>query len=242
MNPSLFLHMGPGFHARIENALFSKKHPNILFWNQPEVTTFDDLINAAHEKVLELFKKNSMPIGLIAHSFGGQIAKEITQRDPKKISSLYLINAAYDPFECFLNLKNHIRDVTVNSFDSDQLRAASPDDKIQFIISLSSSSHFQSLYWHSQENFKKYSEIFSNYPPLNPIVFINIFKSYLTQRDSSKNQSPINISEVKLHYSKHDLLLNKEKDIDPWKIIYPNCEFIISEKSGHYLYLEDLFF
>ena len=220
--------MGPGFHSQIENRIYSDCKA-VDFWDQPACENFDDLVAAACKKTSELASLASQPISLIAHSFGGQLARMIQQTQPKDVKEIILVNAALDPFECFINLAANA---------SPAIRQANVQEKVDFILSLASAPGFNDLYWHSVEKMNALAPLFTEAPPLSIDAFLKVFPDYLGKKSglfkSSSWEGP-----VKIYHSLHDRLLDKAKDVDSWSQVFPQAEFIRHSDSGHYLLLED---
>lgn len=103
---ALFLHGGPGFHARVERAWFGDRLP-IHWWDQPPMAANDptpmrSLVAAAAGELTRLATATGGPVSLVAHSFGGQVARELADTMPEAIASLVLLGCAFDPAEACL--------------------------------------------------------------------------------------------------------------------------------------------
>ena len=104
--PTLFLHGGPGFHARVERAWFGDALP-IRWWDQPPSLPRDDapmraLVAAAAGEVRALAAAAGTPVSLVAHSFGGQVARDLADTIPDSIGRIVLLGCAFDPASAYL--------------------------------------------------------------------------------------------------------------------------------------------
>ncbi len=234
MKTKLFLHMGPGFHADIERELYSGKFPSVDFWNQPKVTTYADLINSAQIKIDE-----AKPEVLIAHSFGAQIVMSVIDKAPT-VQEIIFLNSGLDPFECFLNMAKSIPEQKMDTEKAKNLREGPTQSKMEFIFGLATNPKFPVLYWTSTEKMMQYQDIFSRHAPLEIPVFAGIFPDYLEKR---RTMIPDKISwkgKSTIYFSKDDVLLDRTKDIEPWKTKFPQSQIISLADVGHYSHIENL--
>lgn len=233
MKTKLFLHMGPGFHADIERELYGKTFSNIIFWNQPKVTTFHDLVSAAVAKVNEV-----KPEVLICHSFGAQIVLAAIDKMPS-IKEIVFLNCGFDPFECFLNMAKHVPAQKMDSEKAKSLRSENTQGKMEFIFGLATSLEFPVLYWTSKEKMLAHQDIFAKHAQLEIPVFAGIFPDYLEKRASYLPHKTNWNGKVTIYFSKHDILLDEKKDIEPWKQKFPQSKIIALTDVGHYSHIEN---
>lgn len=104
--PILFLHGGPGLHARVERAWFGDALP-IRWWDQPPSMPGDGapmraLVAAAAGEVRALATAAGAPVSLVAHSFGGQVARDLADTIPDSIDRIVLLGCAFDPASAYL--------------------------------------------------------------------------------------------------------------------------------------------
>ncbi len=228
--------MGPGFHAELERASFQGSLPQIDFWNQPRVESFRELVAKATEKVSSLYNVRGEKIALMGHSFGAQIAFQLSLLIPEKIQKINLINGAVDPFECFLNLRGHLIVESQFPMTSDQLRASDTDTKMSFIMHLAPYVTADK-YWYDMEKFQKYSKDAQGYPSLDVGAFIAVFSDFL------KTQKPKVVTgftgKVGVFAGLNDKLLDLKKDIQPWLKCYPGATVETIDSAGHFPYFEN---
>ncbi|MBL7542925.1 MAG: alpha/beta hydrolase [Bdellovibrionaceae bacterium] len=231
---SLFLHMGPGFHAQIEGELFSTAHPDVIFWSQPKVSSFALLRSEVEAFVSSL---PSEKIDLIAHSFGAQLVLGLMQKLPQKIGRITLLNSAVDPFECFLNLGLQLRIVTPAQLRD--IRAGDVAKKMEYIFKVATMPGFDDHYWYSGQKKKDFAEIFARFPQLDVGVFAEIFSDYLRSRIQFLDSIKPWDKSVEIYTSENDNLLDFEKDVFPWKQFFPKARWVMLKNSGHYALFED---
>ncbi|MBC7456758.1 MAG: hypothetical protein H7235_00665, partial [Bdellovibrionaceae bacterium] len=208
----------------------------VEFWSQPSATSFVDLVNLCETKLLDMEKAAGAPITLIDHSFGGQLARALSERQSKKINQLIFLNSAFSPFECFMNLGRHLKMVNYDRLES--LRAATVDDKIKFILEISTQPHFSELYWQSETKFADFSNTAMQFASLNPEVFVQIFSDFLTNKANSSNLPSSFDGKVHIFSSAFDRLLSAH-DTQMWGQVYPRAKFISLDTGGHYVLFED---
>lgn len=223
--------MGPGFNCEIEKELFSEHFPEVEFWSQPPCESMEELTGRSTEQVARLFETSGEAITLICHSFGGAIAKQILQARPELVKDLVLINSAFDPFECFINLAPHAG-VALPS----NIRTASIEEKINFIIALASAPNLNELYWFSKEKMEAFAPVFAKHPQLNIDTFLKVFPDFLAQTQDFKI-SKWN-GNVSIFFSEQDRLLNRVKDIEPWLDVFPQAKLHAFANCGHYLHFD----
>lgn len=234
MITSLFLHMGPGFHAKIENQFFAKTHPHIAFWNQPLTTSFEELTNATLHKIEEIYKVSKSPVDLYTHSFGGQLALCALLNKPKIIGKIKMLNSAFDPFECFLNLSD------LDEESKTKLRSSETSEKMQLIFTLASKQDFSNLYWKSLQKKQQYDQAAANYENLDVTTFAQVFSSFLDSQYYKKLvnkelQLPVAWNNpVTILRSVDDNLIKKPSDCDDWKTLFKAANIVNILNSGHY--------
>lgn len=239
MKTKLYLHMGPGIHSQVEKHLFELKYPEVDFWNQPLCQNLNELVGAACEKVMSLSQQGAKPVTLIAHSFGGILARLILQTHPQAVKEVILVNSAMDPFECFVNTAPHVLPEK-SVVDLPALRKSSVEEKINFIIKIATAPKFNEIYWQSKEKMHELGPVFARYPQLNVETYLKIFSDFLSKQKTLFHESLKWGGKVKIFYSHDDLLLDKNKDVVPWLDVFPQAELLEFQGSGHYLHLEDL--
>lgn len=226
--------MGPGFHSKIESQFFAKNHPHIVFWNQPLTTSFEDLTNATLHKIEEIYNSSKTPVNLYAHSFGGQLALYAVLNNPELIGKIKMLNSAFDPFECFLNLSDLDEDIKT------KIRSSSTSEKMQLIFTLASRQDFSNMYWKSLQKKQQYDQAAANYENLDVTTFAQVFSSFL---DSQYYKKLVNKElQIPAAWNKpmtvlrsvEDNLIKKPSDCDNWKTLFKSANIVNILNSGHY--------
>lgn len=245
MKTALFLHMGPGFHSQVENHLFGSMYKHVDFWNQPLAKDFSELQNSVFEKVQSVYQaNNNSPISLIAHSFGGALARSVIQKYPEMVSDLKMINCSLNPFECFVNLSTrlqHYESIQEQRKKLATIRAGTVEEKINFILAVAIIPEFPSYYWHSKAKMIQFQSVYNQYPALNVGVFLSVFSDYLA-KEPLLHSLPIRWNgNVTYFYSPKDALFDglNDKSMTGWKDLFPAMKVVLSQESGHYSHIED---
>lgn len=238
MTNKLFLHMGPGFHSQVEKLKFAKFYPDVMFWDQPKSKDFSSLCSAAEEIVEKLSEQDGQPISLRAHSFGAQIALHLLQSIPEKIASLVVLNSAYDPFECFLNLWEG------SSIEKNEVRKLPTSEKMSFIFEVASRPDFASRYWHSNAKMQEYIQLADRFPKIDLAEFTKIFSSFLEvtrNRNFEKLKSRLSTwkNPVTIIECIDDQLIQNSNDLGKWPEMFPQAKTYRVSNSGHYALFED---
>lgn len=98
----LYLHAGPGLSAAMERQWFGEELP-VHWWDQPAVAATDaqpyrSLLDAARTELVRLTDAAGRPVDVIAHSFGGLLARDLLQLAGERIAALTLLAPATDPY------------------------------------------------------------------------------------------------------------------------------------------------
>lgn len=227
--------MGPGFHAFIEESLFGTAYPEILFWNQPKVNSFSELITSAEKILLDLHSKTQKKIALKAHSFGAIISYELIKLHPEKIESLTMLNSSNFPFNCFLNLSS------LEKSEKQQLLTKTTQEKMDFIFKLASLPNFNERYWFSTLKMQDYLALAAKFPSLDFETFSKVFSTFLDTKSAkdSKFSTLTWNGKVTIFTSQDDALIKLPDDINEWLKIFPQAKLEYISGSGHYSLFED---
>jgi pimeloyl-ACP methyl ester carboxylesterase len=102
----LFLHGGPGMSAVGERAWYGDSL-RVAWWDQPRELTlrpYATLVGAARARLHVAVEARGAPVGLLAHSFGAQVALELAKTDAPLIGALVLLAPAHDMRHVWLTL------------------------------------------------------------------------------------------------------------------------------------------
>lgn len=98
--PNLFLHGGPGLSCFAEREHYGTTLP-IYWWDQPRGVVmfahpFAELVEMATDTVSECAQQCGQPVGLVAHSFGAQLALHVASRIPEHLYAVTLLAPAFN--------------------------------------------------------------------------------------------------------------------------------------------------
>jgi pimeloyl-ACP methyl ester carboxylesterase len=246
----LFLHMGPGLNAQAENHTFSSRFLDVLFWDQPhqplKEEAFSRLTQSAQTQIAKLNKASGGPIGLITHSFSGQLALALLEKiDPKMISHCTLICPEFYFENCFANLLQRLvtRPNTSVDFKSEVKEylkrlpnlTAVEKFKLGFEIVIKDKEFFKS-YWYDEADFLAYVEATKNNSPLDFDSFLNISQDLLTHPNPLQRSS-FN-GPVQIIMGQQDPLIHLKSELKAWKTVFPQAEIKVLDRCGHFAHFE----
>lgn len=246
---TLFLHMGPGLTAGVERVVLGPLHPEVDYWDQPLVSglnAFTDLVNAALARAELLAENNRGKVHLVAHSFGGHIAREICELRPKSVASLTLFNTGFDVVGGFHSLLNALaRDPGTP--------AALRKSAIDFLLSnpvshlellwpmfgiITQDPNFMRLYWKNEALFLRHQKLSANLPPFAFQTYQDALNSFLKTFNATPKQ-PSWDGPVHLVLGDSDPTISAGETITYWQTVFPKLTTAIRKKSCHFTHLED---
>lgn len=242
--------MGPGLNSTAESILLSSQNPTVDYWDQPAVTgdrAFEDLVDAAVTRAQTLAQASGKPIKLIAHSFGGQIAREIIAKTPETVDSLTLLSAGHDLVASFHSL------LTALSVDTEtptelRLKATTflhehPEARLENFWTevgmIVQDPSFERLYWPSIELYQNYTVIAEKAPPLSFPTFKDVANSFLRKVDFIPKRMQWK-GPVSLTLGDRDPLILVSETEKYWQTLFPQLTKTIRKNSGHFVHLEDV--
>jgi len=250
MKTALFLHMGPGLNAVTESMLLGSRNPAVDYWDQPSVTgenAFSDLVEAAITKAKALAAASGKPIELIAHSFGGHLAREIIDKTPETVASLTLLSTGHDlvasfhtllrklekdsetPAELLLKMTEYLR-------ENPGARLATFWLEVGMIVK---DQTFGRPYWPTKELFQNFLAVFAKAPPLSFPTFKAVVNSFLRKRDFIPKRMQWK-GPVSLILGDCDPLIQVSETVMYWQTLFPQLTKTIRKNSGHYAHIEDV--
>lgn len=248
---ALFLHMGPGLNSYIERKILSPSNPNILFWDQPLVNEslefpFSELIDKTILVTEKLCQELQGPIKIIAHSFGGHIAKELLIRNDNLIDSCHFISTGHDILGGYLNLINQICktsppnlnfQVAAQHLLEQEIHSRNLKDVLDQCIGLiTSTPEFMKLYWPKESQYERFARIAADAPPIDIDTFRLVLLDFL---EHYYKTDLIYDGKVKITMElggRDPLLTSKTSDL--WSKTLPKVNLRIAPNSGHFLHLE----
>lgn len=243
--------MGPGLNSFVERELLREKWPTACdFWDQPQVTgdsAYRDLIDAALSKAETLSEGGRRKIDLIAHSFGGHLARECVEKMGETVNSVRLISTGHDPTVGFhrllgkLSIDGETPAAVRDAAQALLARYPIPDQAPlwEMVGLIVQDPAFMRLYWPSRNHYDAYLKASARAPQLAFQTFQDVLN------DFSRNGPPIpsRISwkgKAELILGSEDPLIDPTKVRSYWETCFSNLKVSIQPHSGHYPHLENV--
>jgi pimeloyl-ACP methyl ester carboxylesterase len=244
-NNALFLHGGPGLHAAVERIWFGDSLP-VLWWDQPAIAAddpapFQTLVGHAARQLQAMADLNDGPVKLIAHSFGGQIAAALAKELPAYMSSITLLGCS-NPIRQFFNLGKW---QAGGEYEHPELQSAltaaeEKCDESRFFALVQAcfpERRRPDFYFGPSSTAvrERYFALAGATPSLDATTFFTVMRD----RIHAPFLPQINgfAGEVNVFMGKHDPLLQLDEDMERWRGIFPQTQFIVVN-AGHILQLE----
>lgn len=108
----LFLHGGPGLSSEAERRLWgpecSARSVKVEFWDEPRQNSSAHAYSVSVESALNAFDRlasgEGERVGILAHSFGANLALSIAEKRPGKVAALGLIAPGTQTYTAFLRI------------------------------------------------------------------------------------------------------------------------------------------
>lgn len=232
---SLYFHMGPGFHAKIEAQEFSQRHPQVAFLDQPQNVSLQNLYAWAENEIRAQYTASQKPLYLLGHSFGGQIIAAVLPRVSDMVAEVRLLNTAANSFQSFAHLRHLLLgDATT----PEQWQLKSPEEKMNAILEVAQHPQFGEVYWRNPQARAHYQQLASHYPGLNIEAFIRVFNDYLALDTQNALRGFSWRGPAHIYYSLQDPLITDFKTVEPWKNVFLQAQFKEVPHTGHYSHFE----
>lgn len=242
----LFLHYGPGGNCALERLWLQGYGPTVDFWDQPtNVSSFEELVRHCVER----FKSGNYK-GVIGHSFGCELAVQVSQQTTRPIE-LYLISPLRDIPTAFINLAHNLSQASVSTDRKLQLRLAaqamktlpnwhpgenlSSDELDRFAeltATIAVDPGYCKAFWAQQEKLNAFKAEWPNLPQFSQACWKSVMVDFLMKHQSSRSKV-----KAKVFVGVNDPyigLIQDEKKF--WQTV--GSKFISVEKSGHSPHLE----
>jgi len=227
---SLYFHMGPGFHSKIEALKFSARFPHVMFLDQPLGLNFAELVTWAEETIREQARLSQEPLCLLGHSFGAQLITHALPKIAEFVGEIRFLNSAYDSFDCFANLETTLFPQTAQG--PQYWKQQSATDKMNMIFQLAQNPQMADAYWHNPAAQAEYMKMAADFPSLDIPAFVVAFSGYLNRKDLLPK--PLWQGKVKIYYSLSDNLIKSFATMQFWKFLFPQVRFTEIPDIGHY--------
>lgn len=237
---TLFLHGGPGLNAGVERIWFGDSL-QVDWWDQPAVppcarSPFEFLVHAAEKRLCTLARSDA-PIALLAHSFGARLAVELVRRQPSRITHITLLAGIFDLTSAFIALA---KTLIIKQCPSRELRSslALAGDSHNFqavrklVEELLTTPGMSDHFWAPQSHRlrERFNTIAATALHHDTTTLFAVLEEGL---ENSLAPAPAGYSgPVRLLMGKHDPLLEIERDLARWQVIFPGLQLDICE-AGH---------
>jgi pimeloyl-ACP methyl ester carboxylesterase len=226
---TLFLHWGPGGCCEVERKWFGESNP-VSWWDQPlfgqeAPGAWPKLVEAATIE-LDRLAQASGPVSLIGHSFGGQLALELSHRRPDLIRDITLVNAGEWPPRMFLALASRMKSEGLGGAALEQALAAARaklglDTFWGLLGQITAVPDFMDLYWGPESGpcKEKYFSLATPERIVNLPTFSSVMNSFFPAK-RPEAASPFTGS-VRLIAGSYDPLMQTEQELAAWKAHFP---------------------
>lgn len=249
MHSAFYLHGGPGLSATPEREWLGE-FLGVYWWDQPypmpsALHPFTELVDAAETEFYRLAVAAGGKIGLLANSFGANLALFLAYRIPRHISSIVLLNPVHDMRTAFLRLAKRL--AASNLSQCGELLATAErlatriDDREKFwqlVGAIFSYPDFLDMYWSPHAEHQR--QWLKRLMVANPAVFdFEAFQAITN--DFLNNPMAIGAVEyrgpVSILLGSHDPLADTRTDGLFWQQYFPQAEIQVVD-AGHFSHLE----
>lgn len=251
-SPIVFLHGGPGFNSRAEEAVLglpiNQKGCKAIFWNEPLVpnpsfsSSLADVQNCLADAV-----KRFGPVHLVAHSFALQWALRMANERPEWIAKMTLISPVTNLNSLYRNVMAiALADLEKTDVESaNALRANLANSKTFFDHPMQDGfrqvEKDQALlmnYFFDQSALAKFVEVWvKNGLKPNAELFFGVLSELKNMPALEPMRSAIS---TQIIWGKHDRVSKRESQFPQAKKLIPHANLIEFENSAHYPHLEEV--
>jgi pimeloyl-ACP methyl ester carboxylesterase len=217
------------------------------WWDQPKVKAGDRsplqaLADAAASRLRELAGASASTVNVVAHSFGGLIARSLCDAAPQLIGQVTLLGCSIDPSRAVLRMARHVA-TTANPGMALRRLVASADDGVMsakyffdLVQALWLTPGLLEMYFAraSETAARRYLELADGYPECDFETYELAMREQLT---ATPNLSCSSFTgEVHVLFGVEDPLIGSE-DRDAWQAIFPNATYR-EVSAGHMVHFE----
>lgn len=244
----LFLHLGPGGNSGLERLWLQDYRSRVDFWDQPtNISSFDELVQHCNDR----FKSETYK-GIIGHSFGCELALEISRRSSSPIE-LYFISPLHNIPIAFINLARSLtKDIALSVDRKRQLNEAAQKMKssidqqlgqnlspveiehfMRLVMTIGADPKYSKAFWNQSEKFSAFEKELPKLSLLDQTCWKNVMTDFLMNYQSSTHQQ-VN---AKIFIGTQDPYIGSiHEEKKYWENL--GSQFFSIEKSGHYPHLE----
>jgi pimeloyl-ACP methyl ester carboxylesterase len=242
---TLFLHGGPGLHSAVERVWFGDAL-NVEWWDQPSVAAdlspFSALVTHATRRIDALAASGDGQVNVIAHSFGGLIAVELTRKYPELIGSITLLGCPPDPIRQFVLLARRLLEIGADYPGlSDALDAVENNCDTGCFFALVQACYpggsIPDIFFGpgSADVRARYLSIVAHTPAMDAASFFVVMELLRSSRSSLAEVAYQ--GEVRIFLGQHDPMLDLDSDHKTWLGVFPQAK-ISTVNAGHGVHFE----
>lgn len=242
----LFLHFGPGGNAGLERLWLQNYSSLVDFWDQPtNVSTFDEL----SRQCVDRYNSGNYK-GIIAHSFGCDLAFKISQKLNIPIE-MHFISPLRDIPTAFINLAHNLAaeaesgDRKIQLTEAAQKMKATPNWEpgknlspadlnqfVQLVMAAGADPNYYRAFWFQPEKLKAFEHALPKIPQLDQTCWQNVMIDFLVNHQAKEKavKAQVYVGVEDPYFG----LLRDEKSY--WE--KSGANFVSLEKTGHYPHLE----
>jgi pimeloyl-ACP methyl ester carboxylesterase len=242
---SLYLHWGPGANAAAERELVIDPSHSIDFWDQPECSSYGELLQKTAARLEEL-----RATAIVAHSFGARIALDLLNQNPDlPIKKLVFLAPTFDPRQSFWNLAQSVGSETLGTLPPQPPKSAA--ETFELVGKLMQVPGLMDRYWGTSAQSQKQklaSDQFwakSSVPPFSPDPFGILLSTWIEaseQKTQTAPTHPWNFA-VRVHLGAQDPLQGNGQEFERFcraqlSAHTENLEIKMYPGVGHFVPLE----
>ncbi|OYZ17595.1 MAG: hypothetical protein B7Y39_14970 [Bdellovibrio sp. 28-41-41] len=226
----LFLHFGPGGNAALERKWLTSYKSAVDFWDQPkDVSSFEELV----QQCVNQYNVGQYN-GIIAHSFGCDLALKVKDLVNIRDSNLILISPLRDLPKAFINFAQHLASEAAIPERKQDLTAAAKgmemaSNKIEafarLVTAVSSDPLYYRRLWAQASKLKEFEAVASQFPPVDMNCWRTVLVDYILNH------------QVSLKGRKAKVYIGSE---DPYYGLIRDEESYWSEQGGNVYLIEDV--
>ena len=200
------------------------------------------LVAEAADELTRLATTTGGPVSLIAHSFGGQIARELADTMPAAIDRIVLLGGTYDPAEACLRLGHALAATGVGNGELARALATASarcdGDTLLAVVaaSLAAPGALRRYFApHAEAIAARYLEALVSGPIIDFATLAGVLRDWL--RDPPLRSRSAFAGPVHLVFGDADPQVEPDVDTAAWRAVFPQAECRVVA-SGHMIHVE----
>lgn len=238
----LFLHYGPGGNSSLERLWLKHLNPMIDFWDQPLIGASAHSFTALAHQCAQKFDSSSYK-GIIAHSFGCELALRATELIQKPLEKLYLLSPLRDIPGAFINAAHKLAQITDNKSRRELLETTSAESKLsprdipkfmQLVQVLAADLTYYRIFWAQPTKLQAYLNDIKQIIPMDFAIWRDVVVDYILNHNELSFKTDTAATVIAGDLDPYFKNLTCEKKY--WEKL--GFKFIEVKNAGHYPHLE----